>query len=251
MTVSVKVEGKYALFTRPEFKTERVSYPLPTPGAARGLLENIFWRPEFSYQIREIWVLKPIQYVSLLRNEINKHQLVSTAKGWEKADGVGGFYADDTEDNRVQRHALCLKNVAYVIFADIILKPHANADIAKYQAQFRRRVDKGQCFNQPYLGTREFSVSQFGPFEKEKDTEEREQCFKGQTQNLGYMLFDIDFQETGAKGGITYMSHDAHGGSVTQGIASPRFFSSGNPAILEDGVFKIPPAMYEQRREDR
>jgi CRISPR-associated protein Cas5d len=249
MTVSVKVEGKYGLFTRPEFKTERVSYPVPTPGAARGLLENIFWKPEFSYQIREIWVLEPTQYVSLLRNEINKHQLASTAKGWEKADGTGNFYADDTEDNRVQRHALCLKNVAYVIFADIILKSHANADIAKYQAQFRRRVEKGQCFNQPYLGTREFSA-QFGPFKKEEDTKKRDESFKGQTIDLGYMLFDMDFQSSEAKGDMTYMTHDENGGKVTQGIATPRFFPSSKPAILKDGVLKISPDMYEYRRSN-
>ena len=251
MTVSVKVEGKYGSFNRAEFKTERVSYPLPTPSAARGLLESIFWKPEFSYQIREIWVLKPIHYVSILRNEINKHQLASTARGWEKADGVGGFYADDTEENRVQRHALCLKNVAYVIFADIILKSHAHADIAKYQAQFRRRVDKGQCFNQPYFGTREFSVDRFERFDKEKDTEEREKYFKGQTQDLGYMLFDMDFEETGAKGGITYMTHDENGGRVAQGTATPRFFQYGSPAILKDGVLKIPPEMYAKRSVDQ
>ena len=37
--IAVKVWGEYALFTRPEFKSERVSYQVITPSAARGLLE--------------------------------------------------------------------------------------------------------------------------------------------------------------------------------------------------------------------
>ena len=43
----VKVWSDYACFTRPEFGAERVSYPVMTPSAARGVLEAIFWKPEF------------------------------------------------------------------------------------------------------------------------------------------------------------------------------------------------------------
>ena len=69
--LEVTVWGPMACFTRPEAKVERVSYPVPTPSAARGILEAIFWKPEFSWHIREIVVLKPIQYVGFLRNEVN------------------------------------------------------------------------------------------------------------------------------------------------------------------------------------
>ncbi len=41
MAIRVEVWGDYALFTRPEMKTERVSYDVMTPSAARGLLESI------------------------------------------------------------------------------------------------------------------------------------------------------------------------------------------------------------------
>ena len=48
--VSVKVWGDYACFSRPEFKVERVSYPIITPSAARGVLEAIYWKPAFRFQ---------------------------------------------------------------------------------------------------------------------------------------------------------------------------------------------------------
>ncbi|MGI6129376.1 MAG: type I-C CRISPR-associated protein Cas5c, partial [bacterium] len=149
----VKFWGDWACFTRPEMKVERVSYPVMTPSAARGALEAIFWKPEFRWQIRKIVVLKPIRYFSILRNEVNKKIAVSSVKSWGPNDG---YYADQ---DRSQRHALALRNVAYVVWADVVLEPHAKGtDPAKYRDQFRRRVTKGQCHHQPYLGCREFSA---------------------------------------------------------------------------------------------
>jgi CRISPR-associated protein Cas5d len=139
----VKVWGDFACFTRPEFGAERVSYEVMTPSAARGVLEAIFWKPEFSWQVKEIHVLKPIKRFSVLRNEINSWQSDRSAK-----DPAYHYYADDDRD---QRHTLCLREVAYVIKANIKLKSHASAHPAKYRDQFRRRVAKGQCHHQPYL----------------------------------------------------------------------------------------------------
>ncbi|MEN9226130.1 MAG: CRISPR-associated protein Cas5 [Thermostichus sp. DRC_bins_24] len=51
--LSVKVWGDFACFTRPEFGAERVSYEVMTPSAARGILEAIFWKPEFVWQLQE------------------------------------------------------------------------------------------------------------------------------------------------------------------------------------------------------
>jgi CRISPR-associated protein Cas5d len=59
--VWVKVGGDYACFTRPEFKVERVTYPVMTPSAARGVLEAIYWKPEFHWEVREINVLREIR----------------------------------------------------------------------------------------------------------------------------------------------------------------------------------------------
>ena len=45
MSMLIEVWGDYACFSRPEMKTERVSYDIMTPSAARGLVEAIYWHP--------------------------------------------------------------------------------------------------------------------------------------------------------------------------------------------------------------
>src|SRR3989442_11709207 len=106
--LEVKVWGAYACFTRPEMKAERVSYPVMTPSAARGLLEAIFWKPEISWQVREIWVLNPIHHFSILRNEVKHKAAPSTVRGWARTGG--GYFAEE-DKNRAQRHTLGLRDV--------------------------------------------------------------------------------------------------------------------------------------------
>jgi CRISPR-associated protein Cas5d len=230
--LTVKVEGDFALFTRPEFSAERVSYTVPTPSAARGILESIFWKPEIRWRVEKISVLKPIRHFSTLRNEINTLQSDRAAKGWK--DAGGGYFA---EDDRAQRHSLCLRDVAYIIQAQIDLKPHAterdsSVNVAKYRDQFRRRVDRGQCFNQPYLGTREFSAA-FMPANGDEQPIDH-------SEDLGWMLFDIEFTEVSKKGKVSYYAHDSAGARVAQGTAMPKFFH----AELKDGVLEVPQLLY-------
>jgi CRISPR-associated protein Cas5d len=224
--LDVKVWGDFALFTRPEFSAERVSYDIMTPSAGRGVLEAIFWKPEFTWRIHEIHVLKEIRHFSILRNECNTHQSDRAAKSWEKS-GVGGYYADE---DRSQRHSLCLRNVAYLIKAEIVLKPH-ETNIVKYRDQFRRRLDKGQCHHQPYLGTREFSAF-FSPPDQDKAIEH--------SDDLGLMLFDVEITED-AKGNLTYSTHDSNGSRVANGKARPKFFH----AELKQGVLNVPTRLYD------
>ncbi len=227
-SLQVKVWSDYgALFTRPEFGAERVSYPVMTPSAARGVLEAIFWKPEFTWKVREIKVLKPIRHFSILRNEMNHWQNASAAKNNENYHYFADLN-DESTKNRSQRHSLCLKDVAYIITADIHLKSHANAPEAKYRAQFRRRVSKGQCQHQPYLGTREFSA-----FFAEPDGTEQA---IDHTDELGLMLWDMDFVSDPEARQLEFMTHDADGGKVTKGTAKSKFF----PAKLVKGVMQIP-----------
>ena len=217
--LSVKVFGQYACFTRPEFGVERVSYEVMTPSAARGVLEGIFWKPEITYQILEIHVLKPIQRFSILRNEVSSWQSDRSAK-----DPDFHYFADD---DRTQRHTLCLRDVAYIIKANINLTSHADAHPAKYRDQFRRRVARGQCHHQPYLGTREFSAFFEPPAEGDRAID--------RTDELGLMLLDMDFTES-IDGTLTYLSHDANGAKVAKGKAQPKFFR----ARLDRGVLRVP-----------
>lgn len=226
--LEVKVWGDLACFTRPEFGVERVSYEVMTPSAARGIMEAIFWKPEFRWLVREIEVLNPIRHFSILRNEMNSVQSERSARSWER--NGGGYYADD---DRAQRHTLCLRDVAYIIRADMELKPHATDPPAKYRDQFRRRVKRGQCFNQPYLGTREFSAF-FGPPDGDEQAIDLD-------DDLGLMLFDIQFVPDAA-GKVSHAGHGPEGREVVKANAQPEFF----PARIEKGVLRVPPELHER-----
>ena len=212
LPLEVKVWGEFALYTRPETKVERVSYPVMTPSAARGLLESILWKPQMAWQVREIWVLSPIRYFSILRNEVNTRQSERAARGW-LATGRGGYL---TTEDRAQRHTLALRDVAYRIRADIIVQPGVNDDVAKYRDQFRRRVARGQAHHPPYLGCREFTAN----FQPPQPTDQPIDL----TEDLGRMLFDIRYSIDGP------------------GHGQPRFFE----ARLESGVLRVPAMLYEE-----
>lgn len=173
--VVVQVRGDAALFSRPELKVERVTYPVMTPTAARGVLEAIFWKPEMNYQVVAIEVLKPIRQFTIRRNET--HQVVSL-NGALRGDRV------DTAANRDQRNAVCLRDVAYRIYAHVGTRDEAGKNAAAYRDQFRRRVTRGACFHQPFLGTKEFSAD-FG------DPDDTERIHR--TEDLGIMLHTIHF----------------------------------------------------------
>lgn len=178
--LSVRVRGDFACFTRPEMKVERVTYPVMTPSAARGVLEAIFWKPEVIWRVEEIWVLKPIRYFSILRNEVNSRASERAATSWSK--NGGGF---DASADRAQRHTLALRDVDYLIRAHVDVKPGVDADVAKYRDQFRRRVQSGRCFAMPYLGCREFSASFAEPNGDERTID--------LTDEIGSMLLDLDY----------------------------------------------------------
>jgi len=191
--LTVKVWGPMACFTRPEMKVERVSYPVPTASAARGVLEAIFWKPQFAWQVQEVWVLEPIRYVSLLRNEVKNKASVSSAKGWAKK---GGCF--DIGKERTQRHTLALRDVAYVIKARVQVAEDSDAPPAKFRDQFRRRVQRGQCFTRPYLGCREFAAA-FAPVTGDEQP-------IPVSQDLGRMLLDLDYEADSGRGEPVFAS---------------------------------------------
>ena len=219
--IAVKVSGRYACFTRPEFKVERVSYPVMTPSAARGALEAIFWKPEFRYEIRQIGIVKLGSQTSILRNELDARQ---------------GKTPIVVERHRQQRSSLVLKDVAYIIRGEMILRDHATDPICKYRDQFNRRVDRGQCHHTPYLGTREFAAT-VGPPNGQAPSE-------ALNLDLGTMLFDLAYVEDPARDELEFIRHDGNGGRVAKGYVHPLFFS----ARIENGWLRVPPEKYEQLR---
>lgn len=222
-TVQVKVWGDFALFTRPEFKVERVSYPFMTPSAARGVLDAILYKPQMYWHVRRITALIPwwlpadparphFRLLSILRNEIQGKISETEVNKWIRGDTVPEPYLVDSAgresiqgQNRTQRHSLVLQDVAYLIEASPLLTAKANQprkavegpdepkgtdSVAKYVGMFQRRVAKGQNFHQPYLGIREFACHFAPPDGSEKPV-------TTWTDDLGVMLYDMVFSATG------------------------------------------------------
>ena len=209
--LKLKVWGDFACFTRPEMKAERVSYSVMTPSAARGILEAIFWKPQFTWIMKSIAVLNPIKFYSVLRNE------VSSKMSERSSASTGGHYY--AEEDRTQRHTLALRDVAYIITADVKVKDGVDEDPAKFRDQFRRRIKKGKFFHHPYFGNREFPVRFSLP-----DGSEKPQALN---DDLGRMLLDIQYEEGNS------------------GRGTPVFFD----AKLENGVLEIP--RMPKREEDK
>jgi len=188
--IRLKVWGDYACFTRPEMKVERVSYDVITPSAARGILEAIHWKPVIKWVIDRIYVINPIIFENIKRNEISrKIPLEPIKKAMEGSNEL--LYLDSNED-RAQRTTLLLKNVCYVIEAHFEMTERKGPDDTqeKHYNIFLRRAKKGQCYHRPYLGCREFPAH-FELLEGEapksyysEDLEEKD---------LGWMLYDIDY----------------------------------------------------------
>ena len=209
--VKLHVWGEYACFTRPEMKVERVSYDTLTPSAARGILEAIHWKPAIRWVIDRIHVLKPIRFENLRRNELGGKIAAGNVRKAIKAGSTAGLRTF-IEDDRQQRAAMLLRDVAYVIEAHFLLTAAAGAEDtdAKHLAIFNRRAERGQCFHRPYLGTREFPAD----FALVGDSMPRSELDQ-RDQELGWMLHDIDYGDDMA----------------------PRFFR----AALRDGVIDVPP----------
>lgn len=185
---ALRVWGDYACFTRPEMKVERVSYDVITPSAARNIYQAIYWKPQIQWIIDRIHVLKPVRFTNIRRNELNAILGAGTVKT-AMNDGTSPveIFVDDS-NNRAQRAGVVLRDVDYVIEAHFEETASGDGNHGKHADMFRRRVENGQCFNQPYLGTREFSAS-FELVTGEMPTSE----LTGE-QDFGFMLFDIDFK---------------------------------------------------------
>jgi CRISPR-associated protein Cas5d len=179
-------------------KVERVSYDVITPSAARAVFDAILWKPAIRWQVKRIEVLAPIRWVSVRRNEVGK---VASPR----SDGIF------IEDDRQQRAGLFLRDVKYRLHAEFefippdkrgkVINPVPEylvdaedaADLrkdeapAKYAAMFERRATKGQCFNQPYLGCREFSTAF-----RLVDPATEPATPIAETRDLGWMFYDWD-----------------------------------------------------------
>lgn len=219
MAIRVEVWGDYALFTRPEMKTERVSYDVMTPSAARELLESIYWHPGMKWCIDRIHVCSPIRFTNIRRNEV-KDTISARKVKTVMEKGQGELYLA-TPESIQQRAAMVLRDVHYVIDARFDLTENAapGDNAGKFQDIIKRRLERGQCYSMPYFGTREFPAH----FRRCTELPPCPDELKG-VRDLGWMLLDMDYTNP-------------------QNI-TPRFFR----ASLTDGVMVVPPWDSEEVR---
>lgn len=216
MPLLVKFWGETAAFNRPEFQSERMSYPVPTPSAIRGMLEALYWKPQFHWRVREIRVLNPIRWLSETRNEV-------AVKATSFRGSVNPLVVDGASNYRFQRHTRCLYDVAYVVVAEAVPNDFSVEELEKHAHIFTERVRLGRCWSHPYFGCREHSAN-FGPADGSEPP-------IPVTMPLGRMVFDQNYVTPG----MTYASH------LNDAKPVPVYFD----ARLETGVVHVPDHLYD------
>lgn len=190
------VEGEYALFTRPEMKVERVSYDVPTVSAMEGLVKSVYWKPALRIVIDKIIVFNPIKFINIRRNEIKTKIPQRNVTSQMNGKGSSEIYASET---RSQRTGMLLKDVKYGVEFHFeltgIRSDHDDESEEKHYNIMLRRLRNGQCFRQPCLGCREFSVSRIELVD-EFDLTQVDHSLDGDT-DLGYMLYGMKFEDGG------------------------------------------------------
>ena len=185
--IQLEVWGPYALFSRPEMHVERVSYDVPTPSAARGMVEAIYYHPGLQWHIRRIYVLNPIRFTNIRRNEVKgkimRDDVYSAIQG-----GKAPFLA--TSQQIAQRAAMVLQDVHDVIEAEFTMTDRAapGDNPGKFQDIVTRRMAKGQCYHTPYFGCREFPAA-FRAWQGGAIPTISTSC------DLGFMLYDLDYSD--------------------------------------------------------
>lgn len=227
--IKLHIWGDFACFTRPEMKAERVSYDVITPSAARGIIEAIYWKPQIRWVINRIHVLKPIKFFNIRRNEVGKKM---TAPNKKVISGETPAAPILIEDERQQRAALVLRDVAYIIEAHFDILDHrfendgpelrANDCAGKHLDMFNRRARNGQYFHHPCLGNREFPAN-FTLIDEGEALPPSELSPAELNRDLGYMLHDIEFDQ------------DRKSKKVKN--TRPRFYR----AEMKNGIIDVPP----------
>ena len=187
MSILMEAWGPMACFTRPEMKTERVSYDVPTPGAVRGMIESVFFHPGLRWVPDRIWVLNRIQFMNVRRNEVKSKVLASAVLQEAKGGKAGAIF---TSEDIQQRAAMLLKDVHYVFEAHFEMTEQANPsdNHGKFQDIIKRRLRRGACYSTPYFGCRE-CTAHFRLWEG------GEIPAIDETRDLGYMLYDMDYSD--------------------------------------------------------
>lgn len=244
--ITIRVWGDYACFTRPEMKVERVSYPICTPSAARGILEAIYWEPQMYYVIDTIAVVKKGRWFSFRRNEVTSVINLNEAQSWMRGrTPVKYIAAGGGAPDAAQRNMLTLADVEYLITAEVRLTKLHDAskfNIKKYMGEIERRASKGKCYHRPAFGCREFAAD----FEWVKDARATLESRAAEVrpddkdwkkiwpeEDLGLMLydvFDVDQREEGFRWLTEEELESARTEHKSDAVKSPKAKRKGSPS---------------------
>lgn len=177
----VDIRAKRAMFCDPVFKAERYSYPVPTPGALDYALRSVYWKPQMRYVIKRICVVNEPKYgFDIQRFKVSKFP-VGDDEAWQL------------------RSENYLTDVHYGVEFEIELtgiNPKENNTVKKHEAILKQRLQKGQYYKPPYLGTREcpceISLAEEMPESK---------CGRFP---IGYMLHHVSLDEEGIPSSTWY-----------------------------------------------
>jgi CRISPR-associated protein Cas5d len=196
----LEVWGDFACFARPEMKVERYSYPCPTPSAARGVFEAIYFKPQFYWQVRRIELLSLPSLIALRRNEVKDTASTVAVQKWMSgkadpeplwADADASLLGTDMK-GRTQRQTMALRNPRFRLIASIVPRPGHESQQRAFDEQFVRRASQGKCFQQPALGYREFVC-----FFRHVESLDGEPSPQPLNHDLGLMLYDVfDLRQT-------------------------------------------------------
>jgi CRISPR-associated protein Cas5d len=233
-TLSLRARGPLAIFTRPELKTERVSYEVPTPSSVRGIFEAICWKPAIQWHVERIYVFNEISFTAIKRNELNNKstppskQMMDSGKR-EFTYGIYGINVED-EQTRAQRNTVALRNVDYQFEAFFTLTNRAGPDdnVYKFIDMFSRRLEKGQHFHQPYFGCRECVAEIFPPL-----TNPKEHAIP-LSKDFGIMLWDVEFGTGGQRQNTALFFDASRGNGMINGIIKIPLYPIGREEVIYD-----------------
>ena len=214
----VKLKAPYARFTHPLFKSEGLTYPIPTPTSLIGILEAIYWKPQMQYKIHRIKIMNPIAEIPFSENGI-----IFTA-------GMDQIAIDERIGKdmvRTQRRGSMLKDVCYLV--DFCINAD---DDRKHYSILYKRLRNGSCFKHPYMGIRECGLSYFG--EADWDESPSVQINK----DFGFILLTMGFSPV-KKGSV--MSRDRQSKRWVSVETNPVFFR----AKAIDNVVTVPEVKHD------
>jgi CRISPR-associated Cas5-like protein len=140
----LKVSGKFACFTRPEF-VERRSALVPSHSGWNGVFNQILGHKGMEYRIDRVWVNFIPRHINVMVNEVKSFSSkVNTSN----------------PNERTLRNSSILTDVDYTVECRIVSGTYE--DLKKYETMFhegrmRRNSKNPKSFwRQPYLGIKEY-----------------------------------------------------------------------------------------------